>query len=510
MGTSKKKRLFNNVILTFLGLTIFVMLLSLVGNALGWQATYSKINSVTGNIEKTVVGVTNLFSYDEMRLFLGNAIANFVSFAPLGAFLVSLIGIGVAYKSGLLTVIFTVIGRFFNKFWMTFLFVFIGIISNFMGDAGYIILIPLAAIFYLVNNRNPIVGIVATFVAVATGQGVNFVLSNLNYGLNTFTRLAANLKEVTTNVNGNIFFCVVSTISLSFLITYITEKIIIPRLPKYKRDEEMIEELVVGRKEKRGLVLSTVISSLLILGFIYMLIPGWPSSGLLLDSSGKTYVEMLFGANAYFSSSIVYIISIILFVSGIMYGLGAKTIRNREQLSKMAYSSFDNIGGVIIMLFMASQFITLFKHSNIGTVITIWLIDLLSLLNFSSLPLIFITFIFIGISNIFLTSSITKWTIASPIIVPLFMNSNMTPEFAQAVFRVSDSATNLLTPLFAYFIIFIGYLEIYNKSENRVSFRDSYKMLWPYSLAIALLWLFVILAWYIIGLPIGFGTYPTT
>ena len=86
----------------------------------------------------------------------------------------------------------------------------------------------------------------------------------------------------------------------------------------------------------------------------------------------------------------------------------------------------------------------------------------------------------------------------------------MTPEFAQAVFRVSDSATNLLTPLFAYFIIFIGYLEIYNKSESRISFRDSYKMLWPYSLAIALLWLFVIMAWYIVGLPIGFGAYPTT
>ena len=70
METSKKKRLFNNVILTFLSLTIFIMLLSLLGNALGWQATYSKINSVTGNIEKTLVGVTNLFSYDEMRSFL--------------------------------------------------------------------------------------------------------------------------------------------------------------------------------------------------------------------------------------------------------------------------------------------------------------------------------------------------------------------------------------------------------------------------------------------------------
>ena len=263
-------------------------------------------------------------------------------------------------------------------------------------DECRICIYPLA-IFYLVKSY-PIVGIVATFVAVATGQGINFVLSNLNYGLYTYTKLAANLKEVTTSANGNIFFCIVSTIALSFLITYITEKIIIPRLPKYKRDEEMIEELVIGRKEKRGLVLSTVFSILLIIIFIYMLIPGLPSSGLLLDSSGKTYVEMLFGTNSYFSSSIVYLISIIFFVSGVMYGFGAKTIRSKEQFSKTLYSSFDNIGGVIVMLFMASQFITLFKHSNIGTVITIWLIDLINVLKFSSFAVDIITFYF-SISN---------------------------------------------------------------------------------------------------------------
>jgi aminobenzoyl-glutamate transport protein len=85
----------------------------------------------------------------------------------------------------------------------------------------------------------------------------------------------------------------------------------------------------------------------------------------------------------------------------------------------------------------------------------------------------------------------------------------MTAEFAQAVFRVSESATNMLTPLLAYSVIFIGYLEMYNKNERPISFRDYYKMIWPYSLAIILLWIFILSTWYIIGLPIGFNVYPT-
>jgi aminobenzoyl-glutamate transport protein len=89
------------------------------------------------------------------------------------------------------------------------------------------------------------------------------------------------------------------------------------------------------------------------------------------------------------------------------------------------------------------------------------------------------------------------------------MNANMTADFAQAVYRISESATNIITPLSAYFVLFMGYLEMYNKNETTISFRDCYKMLWPYTLAITLLWLFIIVTWYIVGLPIGFGVYPT-
>jgi aminobenzoyl-glutamate transport protein len=370
---------------------------------------------------------------------------------------------------------------------------------------------PLVAILYLVNNRNPLGGIVASFAALSAGQAVNFVLSNLEYGFIPYTQMAAKLTDETYKVGAynNIFFCIIGVVALAFLITYITEKIVIPHLPKYRRDEEFVEELVIARKEKRGLLLAGMGSLIILMIFVYMLIPNLPSSGLLLDGSGKKYIDMLFGADSYFSSSIVYLTSIILLIGGFLYGFGAKTIRGKEQFSKAIYDSLNNIGSILILIFVVSQFIAIFKRSNLGTFISATLIEVIKNLNFTSIPLILLVFVLIGVANIFFSSSIAKWTIASPIIVPLFMNANMTADFAQAVFRVSESATNIITPLSAYFVLFIGYLEIYNKNETTISFRDCYKMLWPYSVATALLWIFIIVTWYIIGLPIGFGIYPT-
>ncbi|HHT37859.1 MAG TPA: AbgT family transporter [Mollicutes bacterium] len=511
METSTKKKLFNNMITSFLGLSFLVMIISLIGNLLGWQATFTRVNSITGEIEKSIVSISNLFSGEEIRNIIGNTIVNFVTFAPLGSFLIALLSIGVAHKTEYLTTLFTLFGRRLSKFWLTFIVVLFAILSNFANDLGYVLLIPMAAILYLVNNRNPLGGMLATFVGASVGQGINFLFSNLSYGLTPYTEMAAKLTDETYEIGqyNNFFFCIVGVIALTFLITYVTEKIVIPRLPKYKRDEEIVEEFIIGRKEKRGLVLAILGTFILILLYIYMLIPGMPGSGLLLDSNGQTYTEMLFGSDSYFYSSIVYLISFSIFISGVLYGIGAKTIREKTQLTNMIYSSLNNIGSVLVLIFMASQFIAIFKRSNLGTIIAAWFIDLIKTLNFTSIPLILLVVILIGISNIFFTSSVTKWTIASPIIVPLFMNANMTAEFAQAVFRVSESATNVITPLFAYFIIFAGYLEMYNKNERPVSLRDCYKLLWPYSVAILLLWIFILIAWYIIGLPIGFGVYPT-
>ena len=61
-----------------------------------------------------------------------------------------------------------------------------------------------------------------------------------------------------------------------------------------------------------------------------------------------------------------------------------------------------------------------------------------------------------------LTSPASKWMMFSPVVVPMFMHSTISPQFAQIVMRAGDSMTKGFTPLLASFVIYIGYLNIYN------------------------------------------------
>ena len=84
----------------------------------------------------------------------------------------------------------------------------------------------------------------------------------------------------------------------------------------------------------------------------------------------------------------------------------------------------------------------------------------------------------------------------------------MSPEFAQAIFRVGDSVTNIVSPFFPYFVVLIGMLQIYNKQEEAIGLRYTYKLLLPYLIGVFVFWLVILICWYIINLPIGIGVYP--
>ena len=113
----------------------------------------------------------------------------------------------------------------------------------------------------------------------------------------------------------------------------------------------------------------------------------------------------------------------------------------------------------------------------------------------------------IAIANIFCPSSIVKWSMLSSIIVPLFMNASISPEFSQLVYVAGDSITNGLTPLFMYFVIYIAFMEKYNKGEM-VTLFGSIKTLIPYSVYSLIIWAIVLVGFYLIGIPIGIGSYP--
>ena len=165
---------------------------------------------------------------------------------------------------------------------------------------------------------------------------------------------------------------------------------------------------------------------------------------------------------------------------------------------------------IIILIFVASQFIAIFKKTNIATILTGIVANVIDSLPFSGIPLLFLAIILIALANLFLTTAQGKWMILAPVIVPPLMQSNISPQFLQFVLRAADSMTKGITPLSAFFVILIAYLNVYNNDkENPIGIFKAIKLVMPYCLIISITWLLLLLGWYIIGLPIGPNVYPT-
>lgn len=530
MNDKKKMRLkkfYFHPITTFLLMTIGIIILSGIFSLFEMQATYNTININTKELEPTLIIVENMFSLKGLRYIISNAMKNFLSFVPLGTLLISLIAITITEATGFLE---TFTKKYISKIprqVFTFIVLFIATASSLINEVGYAILIPLVSLIYFINNRNPLLGVITAFCGVSFGYGVSIFVGTQEIALMDYTKNAAMLIDETAHIalTSNLIFSLVATLILSIVGTIILEKIIAPKIGKYKREEEFanteqyqpisIEEeeqkqIEKEKKEKKGIKFSLIAGIIFMLFAIYSLIPGLPGSGLLLDPNEKIYVNKIFGSNSYFQDGFTYMVALFFIIISLAYALGAKSIKNDKELIEKINKSFTKVGSIFVLLFVSSQFIVIFKKTNIGIVITTWIVNLLEYLEMSGIVLIIVTLLLIALSNIFLTSMSNKWILFSPVVVPIFMQSNISPEFAQIVMRVGDSMTKGFTPLLASFAIYIAYLNLYNLQKDKpISIRKSLKMLTPYFLIISAVWIILVISWYIIGIPIGPGVYPT-
>ena len=506
----KKKKIKLHPALVFLILTIVIMIISVIGSLLNLEASYFVVNESTGDLTSRVVTINNLFNRTGLQYLISNMLNNFLNFAPLGNLIIGLIGVGVGYKSGFLNTLFKVIGEKIPRKGLTFIVVLLGIVFSTVYEVGYVILIPIAAILFMNLGRHPSAGICASFAGITFGYGANAVVNRLDSILVSYSNKAALILDSSYNVNiyGNVIFTIISTIILAYVGMITTERFIIPKLGKYYFDaEEPSQNTEVTKREKKGLVISLVASFVVLVILIYCLVRGLPFSGLLLDLKQSRYVDMLFGNESYFYKGAVTIFSFLLIFSSVIYGIRTKTIKNnRDIVDSMSYYLRD-VASILVLIFFAAQFCLIFKQTNMGLFVVASLSELLNSMELSGLSLVVITFLIVAVSSFFVPMASTKWAMLSPTIVPMFMQASMTPEFAEAVFRAADSSTKGLTPLFSYFVILIGFLHIYNKRKNDViTITDAMSLMAPYTIAFMIVWFILILAFYIMGIPIGIDT----
>lgn len=513
---------------SFIILIIATILLSALLSLFNISASYDSINIKTNELEQTIVTVKNMLSYEGIKSMISNASTNFVSFTTVSTLVITLIGVAVAEETGLIQTFMKKRLTKLNPKVITFILFLTAVFSSIVNEVGYAVLIPLGALLFLFNGRNPLAGIATAFAGVAFGYSISFFVGATDISLIPYTMSAANLIDDTfyVRMTSNLFIMIFSCIIIAIVGTIITEKCIVKRMGRYvsktKDDLDQTKEIEYldlqyeeqkkikeQEKEKKGLKYALITAITITIIFVYAIIPGLPLSGMLLDQTQTGYAYQLFGENSYFEAGFTYMLSIFLIATGIAYAVGAKSIKNDKELMNKVTKKLGYLGILLLMIFFAAQFVAIFKETNIGTIIVVWLSSLLKMIPLSGFLLIVVAIIVIAISNIFVPSTIAKWMIIAPILVPAMMQMNMAPQYSQFVFRAAESMTNGITPLLAYFVVYLGYLNIYNREEKKVyGIRDGIKIMMPYFIGLSVAWVAIVILWYLVGLPLGPGVYP--
>ena len=478
----------------FFGLFIIVIVLSFIFNKMGTNVTYDAI--IDGKLQETNVAVMNLISREGLIHILTTAIGNFTGFYALGTVMTIMLGVGVADGSGLIGALMRRIAINTPKRYLTSVVIFLGIMSNIASSTGYVVLVPLGAILFMAFGRHPIAGLAAAFAGVSGGWSANLLIGSndpMFAGMSTAAAQTLNPDYVVQPV-ANWYFMFVSTFLLVIVGTFITDKIIEPRLPKYIPDKiEEAEDITAD--EKRGMRFAGIATLIYIIIVAILVIP---SNGLLRHpETGKILVSP-------FMSSIIIIMMLLFLIPGIAYGYGAKTISSEKDIIKLMEKAIVGLSSFIVLIFFAAQFNAAFEYSKMGIVLSVKGAQALQNIGLVGLPLLILFILLTAFINIFIAVDSAKWAMMAPIFVPMFMRLGISPEMTQLAYRIGDSTTNIIAPLMPFFVLTVAFFQKYDKKAGIGSVVST---MLPYSIGFLISWILLFVVWYLIGLPIGPGAF---
>ncbi|GAB5537627.1 MAG: AbgT family transporter [Rubricoccaceae bacterium] len=472
--------------LIFIGM---VMVASTIAAALGVGAVHP------GTGER--IEALNLFSGELIQRLLVELPETFAAFPPLGLVLAVMIGIGVADKTGLIAAALKAFMSSIPNVLLTAALIFAGIMSSLAVDAGYVVVIPLGAVLFAGAGRHPIAGLAAAFAGVSAGFSANLLLTGLDPLLAGFTTPAAQLIDANYEVAATANYYLMIALVPVFVIvgTWVTERILEPRLGEWTpdadsdaTDDDTPKDLT--DLERRGLRWAGIVLAITLVGIGLLVIP---SGAPLRGPEGEL---------APFFSSIVALMLFAFLLPGLAYGIVTKQIRRDSDAVKMTSDAMSDLGLYIVLAFVAAHFIALFNWSNLGTIVAISGAKGLEAIGFTGIPLL-VAFVLVSASvNLLVGSASAKWAILAPIFVPMLMLLGFSPELTQGAYRMGDAFTNIITPLMPYFPLVIVFGQKYKKDLGIGTLIGA---MLPYSIAFGIASTIVLIAWVLLGLPLGPG-----
>jgi aminobenzoyl-glutamate transport protein len=478
----------------FLVLIGIVVVLSHLLYLLGTSVSYQVLNPETHKLENATATVNSLLSLEGIRFMFVSVVQNFMNFNAVGVIIVAMVGVGVAEEAGLVRALIHKLVSVSPAWALTYILVFIGIISSIAADAGYLVLIPLAAAAFISVGRHPLAGLAASFAGVAAVFSVNVLIKPLDGILVGITNDAIHLLNpaISIGLASNLWFSIASVLLLTVVTALVTEKMVEPRLGAYIGERPIEAGSGMSPEESRGLRYAAYGLIGVIVFFALLTLP--PGAPLRNPVTGAII------GDSPLMNGLIVAITVLFLVMGVAYGIGAETMKSSADVIGAMTKAIGSLSGLIFLLLIISQFLAYFNYTNMATIIAVKMANALQSANLNALWLL-IGFVFVVvILDFVITGAIPKWAIFAPIFVPLLMKLGVAPEAVLAAYRVADSPVNAITPLNAYFALIVAFAQQYQKDAG---VGTVVSLMLPYVVIILVLWTLLLAAWHLLGLPWG-------
>ena len=491
--------------------SIFLGTIERVGNALPHPATIFAILAlliviVSGLAASTGLEVVHpgtgetvrpvsLLTVSGLHRILIEMVTNFTSFAPLGTVLVAMLGIGVMEASGLIAAALRLLVLSAPKRLLTFVIVLAGVLSNTASEIGYVLLVPLGGIIFLGAGRHPIAGLAAAFAGVSGGYSANLLLGTIDPLLAGLSEEAAHIVQEGYRVNpaANYFFMVVSTFIIAAAGTWVTERIVIPRLGAYTGEERQTAIDRLSDTDWRGLRYAAV--ALAIFG-AFLLWGTVPADGFLRNPETGDLLR-----SPFLSGIVAFIFLGGTFV-GVAFGVGAGVFTSDKDVMNGMGRTIGTLGTYLVLVFFAAQFVAYFNWTNLGLIMAVKGAEGLRASGLGGIPLMLAFVVLSSFINLFMGSASAKWAVMAPVFVPMFMLLGYTPELTQTAYRIGDSSSNIIAPMMSYFTLIVAFFERYDKESG---IGTVVATMLPYTVVFLICWSVLLIAWMLLGLPVGPG-----
>lgn len=467
--------------------------------------TWTIYDSVTGEpaevpdfvVSTETFAVRNLLSVEGVRFFFSSFVDNFAGFGVVAVVLVSMAGVGVAEHAGLMGALIRKVVKVAPPRWLTFILIFVGVLSSVATDAGYLILVPLAAAAFMSVKRHPLAGLAGAFAAVGGVFAVNLLLTPSDAMLTEITNsVLQSLNMAPLEITQNYYFSIVSSFAMAVVVWFVTVRITQKRLGVfagedggYHADEE-VDEVA----EAKGLRVAGIWVAIYLVFILLLTLP--PGAPLRDPETGNVI------GNTPFMASLVFIISLAFMVAGLGYGKGAQTLQGGNEAVAAISKTFASLGGLLLMFLMIAQFIALFNWSHLPTVAAVSAAELLQQANVPAIVLLIAFILVIVILDFILPGLVPKWVIFAPVFIPIFASLGVAPQTLLAAYRVGDSPINIITPLMVYLPFMVTVAQRYKKDAG---IGTIIALMIPYTVWILITWTALYLAWFLLGIPWGPG-----